>query len=127
MASREEAIQKLIAECGSILPESYLNFLRRYGTMEGELRVRPFWFRIWPADEVMEANRDDQVQEYLPGWLAIGSSGGGEMLAFDIRSNQPLKVFMIPFIGMDESEAMVVAEDFESFADAIVHTQASLG
>jgi hypothetical protein len=105
------------------LPESYLNFLRQYGTLEGELSVQPCWFRVWAADDVMQANCDYQVQELLPGWFAFGSSGGGELFAFDTRTNRPWKVFMIPSIGMDETDAMVVAEDFESFVKTIIYIQ----
>jgi hypothetical protein len=119
----EDSIQKLIAECGMELPKDYLNFLRQYGTLEGELSVQPFWFRVWAADEVRQANCDYQVQGLLPGWFAFGSSGGGELFAFETRTHQPWKVFMIPFSVMDESESMIVAEDFESFVKAITWVQ----
>ena len=51
--------------------------------------------------------------------FGFGSNGGGELFAFDTRTAQPWKVYMIPFISMDEEEALLVAEDVATFAHAI--------
>ena len=49
----------------------------------------------------------------MPGFLGFGSSGSGEMFAFDAKH----QVFMIPFIGMDPEEAQLVAGAWIEFVN----------
>jgi hypothetical protein len=119
MIDDEKAIGNLITGCAFELPESFLSFHRQYGAIKGELRIPPYWFQLWPVSDLLQANRNYQVQEFLAGWFAFGSSGGGEMLAFDAQATQPWKVYRVPFIGMDESQALFIAEDFTAFVQAI--------
>jgi hypothetical protein len=109
------------------LPEGYINLLRQHSLIgcpiEGELRIQPYWFRLWAADEVLQANLDYRVQEFMPGWFAFGSSGGGEIFAFDTRTAQPWKVYIVPCITINESEAILIAEDLEAFIKAIIFSQ----
>ena len=97
------------------LPSSYLAFLRESNGGEGELGAQPGWFVLWPAGEVMRSNREYHVQEYLPGFLGIGSSGGGQLLAFDTRQGQPYPVTAVPFVPMEMTDALLVAASFEEF------------
>jgi hypothetical protein len=112
--AEEAAIQKLIAAAEVALPPEYVEYLRIVNGGEGDLAVDPGWFQIWPADQVVELNSAYELRKYLPGFFGIGSSGGGELLAFDARSEPPWPVVMIPFIAMEEAEAEQVAPDFES-------------
>jgi hypothetical protein len=111
----EAAIQALIATVGVTLPPEYIEYLRVNNGGEGDLAVEPGWFQVWPAEQVIELNRAYEVHDNLPKFFGIGSNGGGELLAFDARSESPWPVVMIPFMPMDEAEARPVAPDFESF------------
>ncbi len=77
--------------------------------------VAPGWFQLWPLSQIEALNRDYQVQAYAPGFLGFGSSGGGELFAFD---NQGC-IVMIPFIGMSLSEAITIAESWNDFVSKI--------
>jgi hypothetical protein len=114
-----EAIQRLIAGAGVDLPEEYLSLLRHSNGGEGELGVEPGWFQLWPTEEVLDLNRDYEVAEFAPGFFAFGSSGGGEILAFDLRGEKPWKVVMIPFIPMEPEEAIAIAEHFGAFVQSM--------
>jgi hypothetical protein len=72
-----------------LLPAEYLALLRLHDGGEGELGAEPGWFQLWPAAEVLAANRDYQLPEFLPGFFGFGSSGGGELLALDCRGPLP--------------------------------------
>jgi hypothetical protein len=63
------------------------------------------------------------VQELMPDWFAFGTSGGGEILAFDTRTAQSWKVYAVPFITTNESDALLIADDFESFVKAVNFSQ----
>jgi hypothetical protein len=114
-----DSIESLVSRSGLKLPKDYLDFLRMSNGGEGELPVDPYWFQIWPAEEVLEHNEGYQVSTNVPGFFAFGSNGGGELLAFDTREHVSWPVYMIPFVPMDESDAKKVASDFLSFAELL--------
>ncbi len=115
----EEAIATLTADCDFALPDDYLSFLRYSNGGEGVLSIEPGYFQLWTAEELVEHNQGYQVDVFAPSFFAIGSSGGGEMLAIRKQDGSPCPVYMIPFIGMDESDAIQIARDFATFAMAL--------
>jgi hypothetical protein len=114
----EAAIRALVASCDFRLPDEYLSFLRYSNGGEGSLCLEPWWFRICPAEEVLAYNQGYSVEEFLPGFFAIGSSGGGEMLVLRKRDGSPCPIYMVPFI-MAERDVVQIAHDFEMFALAL--------
>jgi hypothetical protein len=114
-----QAIATLTASCDFALPDEYLSFLRYSNGGEGFLSIEPGYFRLWPAEELVETNHGYHVDEFLREFFAIGSSGGGEMLTIRKRDGSPCPVYMIPFIVMDAGEAIQIARDFETFAMAL--------
>jgi hypothetical protein len=115
----EAAIQALAANCEFALPEEYLSFLRYSNGGEGLLCIEPGYFRLCSAEEVPGYNQGYNVEEFLPGWFAIGSNGAGEMLMIRKRDGSPCPVYMVPFIPMAASEVIQIAHDFEMFAMAL--------
>lgn len=98
-----------------VLPPQYVGYFTNGGLKEGGLAVEPGWFQLWPLDEVERWNREYRVQEFAPGFLGFGSSGGGEMLAFDADG----RVVMIPFVGMSLDDARPVADSWGEFTERI--------
>jgi hypothetical protein len=115
----EAAIGALTANCDFALPEEYLSFLRYSNGGEGFLCIEPWYFQLCSAEEVVAYNQGYNVEEFLPGCFAIGSNGGGEMLAIRKRDGSPCPVYMVPFIPMTQSEVVEIAHDFEMFAMAL--------
>jgi hypothetical protein len=108
------AVDSLIRHAGISLPADYLAFLASSNGLDGEIRVQPYWLILWPAEEVLAGNRGYCVSEYAPGFFAFGTSGGGEMYAFTVREgNAEGPIVAIPFIPMDPSLALPVADTFE--------------
>ena len=73
------------------LPEEYKKFVKA-GSLEGELSIDPGWYQLWPLDQVAELNRNYEIEEFAPGFLAFGSNGGGEIFAFDHQ----YRIYMLP-------------------------------
>lgn len=113
--ARPDVIQLTITKLGVHLPEDYITLLGYSNGGEGELGVEPGWFYLWSVEELLEYNKGYNVEESVPGFLGFGSNGGGEMLAFDMRGEKPWNVVMIPFIGMQVEEAILIADDFNEF------------
>jgi hypothetical protein len=101
------------------LPNEYLALLRFSNGGEGELGVGPGWFQIWPAEKVIEYNQDYEIAKNVPGFYGFGSNGGGELLAFDTRAGEPWKIVMVPFILMQQEDAVTIADNFGEFVRAL--------
>jgi hypothetical protein len=101
------------------LPEDYRRFLLLSNGGEGMLPHAPGWFQIWAAEEVLGLNEAYAVDEFLPGFFAFGSSGGEEMLLFDLRQDGDAPVCSVPFIPMEPEEAKTIAPSFLAFAQAL--------
>ena len=80
--------------------------LRDEGYIEGELSVDPLWYIIWEPEKIEEYNKDYELAEYAPDYIAFGSSGGSELLVL----NEVGQVFTLPAIGMEPQYADKIAE-----------------
>lgn len=75
--------------------------------------MEPGWFQLWSPAEVEQLNRDYQVSESAPGFFGFGSSGGGELLAFDSAGG----IVMLPMVGMSPHDARPVADSWSEFVE----------
>src|SRR5919108_4703349 len=78
----EAALEQLQQQSKLRLPTDYLDLLRYSNGGQGVLAVRPYLFRLWPAEEVIENNLDYEMPDYVPGFFGFGDNGGGEFFAF---------------------------------------------
>ena len=70
-----------------VLPTDFKDFLR--ATESYDNFIGTHYLVIWRADEIIRYNRANRVDEYAPGLLLFGSTGGGDSFAFDYRSEPP--------------------------------------
>jgi hypothetical protein len=112
----ELAIEQLRNNCGFALPSEYVTFLQFSNGGEGTLCIEPWYFQLQRAEEVIAYNRGYQTERFLPGFFAIGSNGGDEMLAILKDRGSPCPVYMVPFIPMNAEDSVEIAFDFELFA-----------
>jgi len=110
----DAAIEELVRSAPD-LPAEYLAYLRESDGGGGDIPVQPWGINFWKANKVPAKNLGYEVALNVPGFYAFGTSGGGEMFAFDMRSAKPWPVVIIPFIGMEAEATIVVAPDFASF------------
>ncbi len=116
---RAPAADSVVEQLAAALPElppDYLAFLRLSNGGEGELGVGPGRFSLWPAEEVAQLNAAYKVAEFLRGFIAFGTDGGAEMLAFGATGPRWGRVFTVPFIPMEEQHARQIAPDFATLA-----------
>jgi hypothetical protein len=60
-----------------------------------------------------------RVEYYAPGAFGFGSSGGGELFAFEYRDVRAGRILMVPLIPLDLREAGVIADNFGEFAVSV--------
>jgi hypothetical protein len=96
------------------LPSEYFEFLLRSDGGEGFLGIRPGYFQLWASHEVVHFSSMYQVTEYLPAYLAVGSSGGGELFILAV-SGSPAGIFCIDPISLKSEDVVLVAPNFAAF------------
>ena len=112
-------IESLTQSCPFALPPEYIELLRITNGGEGELTIDPWWFQLWPAQEVSIYNDGYKVAEFHPGFWGFGSSGGGVMLAFKISQASQSAVFGVPLDSIDQADTYVIAQDMRTFLFAL--------
>ena len=70
------AIANFVEEGGGVLPADYLDFFGKHDGGYGVLGEHYFVF--WKVSELIQFNREYEVQKYAPGIFLFGSNGGGE-------------------------------------------------
>ena len=88
------------------LPESYYSLLLFSNGGQGPLAVQPLWFCLYPAEEAAKTQLDGTFREFFEGLFVIGSSGGGEALAFDLRESEPYPVVAFDMANANLSESV---------------------
>jgi hypothetical protein len=98
------------------LPDSYFALLAHCNGGEGPLPVSPYYFILDPANE---ASSGSLVRAHgLDGLFVIGGNGGGELIAFDLREENPWPIVHVDMIaGADSIET--IATDFDEFVAMI--------
>jgi len=110
-----EAISTLVASLSLKLPIDYLDFLQFSNGADGPLPVQPLWCSLFKAEELVVCNQDYEIAKYLPGYLAIGSSGGGEVILFDTRT---WRVCTVPVLFAEE-HIWEIAPNFMQLAEML--------
>jgi hypothetical protein len=109
------------------LPSEYLSFLAHSNGGEGPLALQPYYFQIYSADDVARALEDRRHEEFFPGFVIMGSNGGGEYVGLDVRGSPPWPVVALDMTNIDLDESvLVIAPSFAAFID-LVGKEADVG
>jgi SMI1/KNR4 family protein SUKH-1 len=104
-------------ELGQRLPRDYVEFLRASNGIEGCVGNHGY-VQLWPAEDLAERNRGYDVAEQLPGFLLLGSDGGGT--AYGLWTDGARRHYPdVPFIVMCEEDLRVLGGTFLEFLDAL--------
>ena len=116
----EASLARLVAASPIELPSEYLRFLVYSNGGEGPLGLPPYYFQIDPADEAALALEDRRHEEFFPGFVIIGSNGGGEYVGLDVRGSSPWPVVALDMTNIDLDESvLVIASSFAAFIDLV--------
>lgn len=116
----DDTLKRLMTSSAVELPSEYLAFLRHSNGGEGPLAAQPYYVQIDPADEVAAGLEQRRHDEFFPGFVMIGSNGGGEYIALDVRGSAPWPVVAIDMTNCDIAESVrPIASSFAAFSDLI--------
>jgi hypothetical protein len=113
----EAQIVEAEAAFGIRLPEQYREFLAKTNGAEGPIGGNEY-VALWPVDQLKKLNDAYEVLTYAPDYLVIGSNGGGEAYAFDLRSDS-YSISALPFIGLSRDLGKIMGESFWDFLERL--------
>lgn len=88
------------------LPKDYRYFLKTFD--ESEVFVGEQNIVLWRFEDLLTFNSEYLIFEDLASTFAIGSNGGGEIIAFDFLNAKSNKIIICPLVGMDRKEFKVI-------------------
>ena len=106
------------AALGRRLPVDYANFLRRQDGLADF--VGEAYLDLWTLPDVVARNADEDpwnmLQERHPGILVVGSDGGAEWVAYDLRQAVP-SVLLVNNLSSGWHEACWQADSIDALLD----------
>ncbi len=80
------------------LPGDYLELLRSFNGAEGTIGAKAYLV-LWSAEEVLPANQEYHVYEFMPGAILIGGNGANAAYGIDARKPGKFEYVETDLIG----------------------------
>jgi hypothetical protein len=112
--TESDALQTVEATLNVRLPKNYTGWLTENEGLEDVFG--DCYLRLFAAHELLQANQDYGVAESLPGFVMIGTDGGGEAVVLDCRGGDRT-VALVNLISLDLDDVAPQAESFGEFMD----------
>jgi hypothetical protein len=107
-----ESIRAVEEHLATAFPTDYMAFMHESNGGEGDVGNKGY-LQLWPIETLVERNTAYETKEYFPGFVFLGSNGGGEGIA--LRSGADgSSLFLMPFIG-DAGDALFGGRSFVEF------------
>ena len=91
-------------------PNEYLSYLKEL--QDNEIFTDSGYIELFPFDELEEINKEYETQKYVPNFITIGTNGSGVGIFINKKNSE---IYSIPFVGMDESDAILLENSFSEF------------
>jgi hypothetical protein len=79
---------------------------------------RKHYIDLWKVEELLDSNKQYQVDEYAPDLFLVGFNGGGEACTFNLAKADGA-IYQVPFFGMSTKDAWLIAKAFDDFIPSI--------
>ncbi|MCW3466433.1 SMI1/KNR4 family protein [Chitinophaga nivalis] len=93
-------------------PVDYIDFIKQYNGAEGKIGNNQY-LKLWGVEELIDLNKDYEVDLYAAGYFIFGSNLGGTAYAFNKKESS---IVTFEFIGMlMDDEAIFCGANFLEF------------
>ena len=114
------ALMDLQAIAPLAIPPQLLNLLRHSNGGEGPIPVQPWWFQLYPAEEISRIEEGGAFKEFFGEFFVFGDNGGGEAMALDLRQTATLSVICFDMTNIDLAESVLpIATNFDEFVEMV--------
>jgi hypothetical protein len=111
-----KVIAALIASLRKPLPAPYL---QAFAVANGGVGfVGKHCLDLWKVEELLDSNKQYQVDEYVPDLFLVGSNGGGEAYTFNLAKADGA-IYQVLFFGIDTKDTWLIAKAFDDFVPPI--------
>jgi hypothetical protein len=116
----QEALARLRAAAPATLPDRYFELLAFANGGKWPVRSALLSFALSDAEwiaGIYEAThwKPNAANEFLKGFVLIGTSGSGDCVGFDIRGSEPWPIVLIDMDAEEDERVTTIAEDFDAF------------
>lgn len=117
MGAEEQDLLEFESKLGVALPADYRQFVKESDGMIEEMAEA--YLDLWSFEDAVSihVNNAYGLAETMRPLLLIGSDGGGELLAFDLRET-PVRLVLVNAVGASWSD---VAYQADSLTDLLAH------
>ncbi len=112
-----DALQELRAKY-PYLPTAYFGLLAGLNGWEGF--VGEDYTVLFDAATALMATEEYDIPTYRPGYFALGSNGGGEILVCAERGIDDRPLYLLPAIGMKDAGLIPIDKTASMFARAVL-------
>lgn len=108
----KEEVASFVKMIDFILPVGFRDFFE--GANGAEINGDESFIILWPLTDMIQLNKEYNVEEYAPEFFIFGSDGGDMAYAIERLTGA---IFEMPFIGMSKEEAVFRDETFTGFIE----------
>jgi len=114
IAPIKQEVENFLKQIDFKLPEGFIEFFK--DSNGADISSDENYMVLWALTEMIQLNRDYNVDEYAPDFFIFGSNGGGTAYAVKKSTSD---IYEIPFIGMSNEEAVFKNKTFSEFIEGL--------
>lgn len=107
-----DQLAQIQRDLNSTLPSTFLEFLNLTNGLSIDGGVL-----IYGSEDIAERNSTWEVPEYMPGFIAIGDTGSGDVVLMKMNDGD-LAVYMVGSGVMDSEFVVQIASSLEDWLDS---------
>lgn len=113
-APTTEEVEVFLKQVDFTLPEGFIEFFKEANG--AEMSTEEKYFIFWALTEMMQLNKEYNVEEFAPEFFIFGSDGGDTAFAIEKSTGD---IYEMPFIGMSKEDAIFRGKSFTEFIESI--------
>ncbi len=91
-------------------PRDYISFMENL--KDNEINSENGYIELFPLNELEVINEEYETDKFVPNFTTIGTNGAGVGIFINKMNDS---IYSIPFIGMEEKDAVLLANSFSEF------------
>lgn len=109
-APANSEVEDFLSKISFLLPTGFIDFYQK--SNGADINSDDNYTILWPLTDLIQLNKDYDVDVYAPEFFIFGSDGGDTSFAIEKSSGG---IFEMPFIEMSRSEAVFNSDNFNEF------------
>jgi len=97
-----KVLEEFLAQIDFNPPADYINFIKQHNGAEGKIGNQQY-LKLWRIEELIDLNKDYEVELYAPDHFIFGSNLGGTAYAFNKQSPSIVSFEVIGMLMDDEA------------------------